>query len=210
MSRLLSILILLVVVGGGALFYAAPMISFYDIRSACKSQDVESLAKLINFDSVRTSLKAQIDAGDAGIAAPPPSALNDPVGATGDAFSKVAKSVGKAFDELVNPNSGPKTPPPPVIDANSFLTPKAILSLTYGAGKDAYKTDPATFTGKPPMPKIAFFSLEHARLTVADAEHGTTTFTFERKGITHWELVHIGLPTATDNAVAAASSSAGF
>lgn len=209
MSRLLSILILLVVVGGGALFYAAPMISFYDIRSACKSQDVESLAKLINFDSVRTSLKAQIDAGDAGIAAPPPSALNDPVGATGDAFSKVAKSVGKAFDELVNPNT-PKAVPVPVIDANSFLTPKAILALTYGAGKDAPKSDRAAFTGKPPMPKIAFFSLEHARLTVSDADHGTTTFTFERHGLTHWELVHIGLPTTTDNAVAAASSSAGF
>ncbi len=209
MSRLLSILILIVVIGGGGLFYAAPVISFYDIRSACRSQDIGSLAKLIDFDAVRTSLKTQIDAGDAGIAAPAPSALNDPVGATGDAFSKVAKSVGKAFDELVNP-SAPKAPPPPVVDANSFLTPKAILSLTYGAGKDAYKTDPATFAGKPPMPKIAFFSLEHARLTVSDAEHGTTTFTFERHGITHWQLVHVGLPVAGTAPVAAASSAAGF
>ena len=209
MSRILSILLLIVVIGGGALFYAAPVISFYDIRSACKSQDIGSLGKLIDFDAVRTSLKAQIDAGDAGIAAPAPSALNDPVAATGDAFSKVAKSVGKAFDDLVNPKAT-AAPPAPVVDANSFLTPKAILSLTYGAGKDAYKTDPATMTTKPAIPKIAFFSLEHARLTVSDAEHGTTTFTFERKGLTHWELVHVGLPVAGVDAVAAASSSAGF
>ncbi len=193
MTRFLSLLIVLILVFAGGLFYAAPTISFFDIRSACESNDVESLAKLIDFDSVRASLKTQLDAGDKGLAAPAPSALNDPVGATGNAIKNVADSVGKAFNEIVNPNA-PKTPAPVVIDPNTYLTPNAILALTYGAGKDAptFKVDPASKI----KPKVAFFSLEHARLTVTDDMHGTTTFTFERHGLTHWELVHIGLPEA--------------
>ena len=194
MSRIFGLLLVVIIAAAAGLFYAAPIISFYDVRSACKSQDIESLAKLIDFDSVRTSLRAQLLAGDEGISAPAPSALNDPVGATGSAFKGVADSVGKAFNELVNPNA-PKTPPAPVIDPNSYLTPKALLGLTYGAAKDANTFELSKFEGKPPSPKTAFFSLERARLTVTDETRGTTTFTFERHGLTHWDLVHIGLPT---------------
>jgi hypothetical protein len=193
-SRIFGFLLLVIIAVAASLFYAAPIISFYDVRSACKSQDIEALAKLIDFDSVRTSLKIQLLAGDEGIAAPAPSALNDPVGATGSAFKGVADSVGKAFNELVNPNA-PKTPPKPVIDANSYLTPRALLGLTYGAAKDANTFELSQYEGKPPSPKTAFFSLERARLTVTDETHGATTFTFERHGLTHWTLVHIGLPT---------------
>jgi hypothetical protein len=193
-SRIFGFLLLVIIAVAASLFYAAPIISFYDVRSACKSQDIEALAKLIDFDSVRTSLKIQLLAGDEGIAAPAPSALNDPVGATGSAFKGVADSVGKAFNELVNPNA-PKTPPKPVIDANSYLTPRALLGLTYGAAKDANTFELSQYEGKPPTPKTAFFSLERARLTVTDETHGATTFTFERHGLTHWTLVHIGLPT---------------
>lgn len=194
MSRIFGFLLLVIIAVAAGLFYAAPIISFYDVRSACKSQDIEALAKLIDFDSVRTSLKIQLLAGDEGIAAPAPSALNDPVGATGSAFKGVADSVGKAFNELVNPNA-PKTPPKPVIDANSYLTPRALLGLTYGAAKDANTFELSQYEGKPPTPKTAFFSLERARLTVTDETHGATTFTFERHGLTRWTLVHIGLPT---------------
>ncbi len=194
MSRIFSLLLLVIIAVAAGLFYAAPIISFYDVRSACKSQDIEALAKLIDFDSVRTSLKIQLLAGDEGIAAPAPSALNDPVGATGSAFKGVADSVGKAFNELVNPNA-PKTPPKPVIDANSYLTPRALLGLTYGAAKNANTFELSQYEGKPPSPKTAFFSLERARLTVTDETHGATTFTFERHGLTRWTLVHIGLPT---------------
>lgn len=202
MSRILSLLLVIVVAGCAGLFYAAPIISFADVRSSCQSQDIDALAKLIDFDTVRVSLKAQLDAGDKGLAAPAPSALNDPVGATGSAFKNVADSVGKAISDMVNPNAV-KTPAKPVIDVNSYLTPKAILGLTYGEAKDANRFEPSTFEGKPPSPKVAFFSLERARLTVTDEAHGTTTFTFERHGLTHWELVHIGLPTAESEAMKA-------
>ncbi len=207
MSRLLALVIVVVLVACGGLFYAAPLISFYDVRSACKSQDVESLAKLINFDAVRTSLRTQIEAGDAGIAAPAPSPLNDPAGAAGNAVKNIGDAIGKTFNDIVHPKSTPAAPPKPVVDPNTYLTPKAILALTYGEGKDANIFDPATFQGKPPGPKMAFFSLEHARLTVTDQAHGTTTFTFERQGLTHWEMVHIGLPTPESSAAAPSASS---
>ncbi len=58
------------------------------------------------------------------------------------------------------------------------------------------------------MPKIAFFSLEHARLTVKDPVRGTTTFTFERHGLTHWQVVHIGFPKPGEIAAEQAAASA--
>ena len=191
-SRFLSLVLLIILIGGGGLFYAAPVISFYDVRSAAKSDDSESLVKLIDYDAIRADLKAQLLAGDGGVAAPAPSVLNDPVGATGNVLQQAADAVGKVFNQVVNPTAA-KTPIIPVVDVDSYLKPKAILALTYGAGKDANVADVSN--AKPPAPKIAFFSLEHARLTVKDATHGTTTFTFERQGLTHWTLVHIGLPT---------------
>ena len=205
-SRTLSILLLIIVVAAAGLFYAAPVITFYDIRSACQRQDVQSLAKEVDFDRVRTSLREQLDAGDQGVGAPAPNAMNDPAAATGDALSKVAKSIGDAYNSLVNPQTA-KAPPKPVIDANSYLTPRALLALTDGLGKDAATATPADLPAKAPMPKIAFFSLEHARLTVKDATRGTTTFTFERHGITHWQLVHVGLPVPGQDDGASSSSS---
>ena len=212
MGRILSLVVIVVLLGAAGLFYASPMIAFYDVRSAAKSEDVESLAKLIGFDAVRASLKTQIEAGDAGVSAPPPSALNDPIGATGNVLKKTADSIGKAWNDITNPKAAPKTPPVPVVTPDDYLKPRALLALTYGAGKDSVTVDPDTFAPKPPAPKIAFFSLEHARLTVKDETRGTTTFTFTRKGLTHWEITHIGLPKAgeieAEKAAAAASSSA--
>ena len=196
-GRFLTIVFLVAVVLGGGLFYAAPVISFMDVRSAAQSEDVESLAKLIDFDAVRASLKTQLLAGKEGVAAPAPSPLNDPVAATGNVLKDIGKSVGKAWDQATNPNA-PKTPIIPVVDVDSYLRPKSILALTYGAGVDAPKYDPAEHMGKPPMPKIVFFSLEHARLTVEDPEEGVTTFTFERQGIVKWRITHIGLPKPGD------------
>lgn len=192
MGRIFALVIAVVLLVSAGLFYFSPTIAFYDIRSACKSTDIEALAKLIDFDSVRASLKTQLDAGPKGVAAPTPSPLNDPVSATGNALKSIGDSIGNAVNNLVNPNAPkPSSIVPP--DPNTYLTPQALLALTYGYGSDAPRTSPADL-GKAPAPQIAFFSLDRVRLTVKDVDHGTTTFTFERRGLTHWVLVHIGLP----------------
>lgn len=211
MGRVLAIFLAIVLVGGAGLFYASPLIAFYDVRSSARAEDVEALAKLINFTSVRTSLKAQLEAGDKGVSAPPPSAIDDPAGAAGKAVKDIGDSIGKAWDGLVNPKAA-KGPVKPPVDVELYLKPSAILALTYGAGKDAPIFDTAA-VAKPPIPSIAFFSLDRSRLTVKDAERGTTIFTFERKGLMSWEVTHIGLPKpgeieAEKAAEAAASMSA--
>ena len=209
MSRILGIVLVIVLLIAAGLFYASPTIAFYDIRSAAKSEDIQSLAKLIDFDAARTSLKTQLDAGDKGVQAPAPSPLSDPVGATGKAVKNLGDSIGKAWNDITHPAPAAK-PAPRALTPDDYLKPRAVLALTYGAGKDAATVDPDTFAPKPPAPKVAFFSLEHARLTVKDADRGTTTFTFERKGLIHWQLVHIGFPKPgeieAERAAAAASS----
>ncbi len=208
MGRIFALIVAVALLVAAGLFYFSPSIAFYDIRSACKSNDIEALAKLIDFDSVRASLKAQLDAGPAGVGAPAKNALNDPIGATGDAIKDIGNSIGNAVNNLVNPSSPkPSTIVPP--DPNAFLTPQALLALTYGYGKDAPKTT-ADDLGKPPMAQVVFFSLDRTRLTVTDPDHGTTTFTFERRGLTNWVLVHIGLPTpGNDGANSSSSNPAG-
>ena len=205
MGRILALIVAIVVLVAAGLFYLSPTIAFYDIRSACKSNDIEALAKLIDYDSVRASLKAQLDAGKGPVAAPPVNAMNDPIGATGDALKNIGQSIGNAVNDIVNPSQKPVPILP--INPNDFLTPKAMLNLTYGLGKDSIKADPAD-VAKPPSPKMAFFSVDRARLTVDDPDHGTTTFTIERRGLTHWTLVHIGLPTPDDGTGASSSGSA--
>lgn len=203
-GRILALIVAIVVLVAAGLFYLSPTIAFYDIRSACKSNDIEALVKLIDYDSVRASLKAQLDAGNGPVPAPPVNAMNDPVGATGDALKNIGQSIGNAVNDLVHPSPKPAAILPP--NPNDYLTPKAMLALTYGLGKDAPKADPADIV-KPPAPKTVFFSLDRARLTVDDADHGTTTFTIERRGLTHWTLVHIGLPTPDDGTGASAPAS---
>jgi hypothetical protein len=44
------------------------------------------------------------------------------------------------------------------------------------------------------MPKPVYWSINRARMTVADGGGSETVFTFERKGPFEWMLVHIGLP----------------
>jgi len=207
-GRIFALIIAVGLLVLAGLFYFSPSIAFSDIRSACRSNDIEALAKLIDFDSVRASLKTQLDVGPKGaVGAPPKSALSDPIGAAGDAIKGVGDSIGNAVNNLVNPNAPkPSTIVPP--DPNAFLAPQALLALTYGYGLDAPKTTMDQL-GKPPMAQIAFFSLDRTRLTVKDPDRGTTTFTFERRGLTKWVLVHVGLPKpGNDNDGDGASSSA--
>jgi len=206
-GRIFALIVAVALLVAAGLFYFSPSIAFNDIRSACKSNDIEALAKLIDFDSVRASLKTQLDAGPGGVGAPSKNAMTDPVGATGDALKDIGTSIGNAVNNLVNPNAPkPSTIVPP--DPNTYLAPQALLALTYGYGKDAPKMTADDLSGKPPMAQIAFFSLDRTRLTVTDADHGTTTFTFERRGLTKWVLVHIGLPTAGTDGKSSGSASA--
>ena len=112
--------------------------------------------------------------------APAPTFLEDPIGA-------VRRQIEQA--------TAPRTP-----DVDSYLTPAALAALTRGEGRSASQyvdgglpSPDNTNTGGP-MPTPVYWSINRARLSVADEGGSETVFTFERKGPFEWMLVHIGLP----------------
>jgi hypothetical protein len=205
--RILSITLIIAIILAATGFLTGPVWSFYDLRASAESEDIQSLSKLVDFDSVRAGLKTQLEAGKDGVAAPAPSVVADPAGAAGDLFKKGADAVSKAVNDMFTPkpaSKAPAAPPPP--DPNDYLKPRALLALSYGAGRNAPRTDPKTFVEKPPVPKVTFWSIDRVRLSVKAKGEGKTIFTYERKGIFKWQLVHIGLPEISTAAPPALTS----
>ena len=156
----------------------APLGSFYAIRSAARTEDVQDLASLVDYDQLRDSLKSQIS-GVGGIIPPTPNVLDDPLGAVGSFFNP-AEAQKRA--ELAAP----------VVE--TYLTPRALYGLTLGEGRAANLRkdvqDPAT---SPPFPMIVFWGLNRTRLSVPGSQ-GETIFTFKRGTLLDWKLTHIQLP----------------
>ncbi|CAN5146588.1 DUF2939 domain-containing protein [soil metagenome] len=155
-------------------FFLAPAVAFFGIRAAAEAGDVAGLAKLIDYDAVRASLRPQLS-GRAEPLTPPPSILQDPVGA-----------IRRQFDQAV----APRAPDAPAAD--TYLSPAALSALTRGAGRSAPEIGGADQTDRLPVP--AYWSVNRARLAVGDGAGGRTIFTFERRGPYEWKLVHVGLP----------------
>ncbi|MFN3669819.1 MAG: DUF2939 domain-containing protein [Brevundimonas sp.] len=183
---LIGRLIVFAVLISALVFFIAPAVAFFAIRSAGEASDVAGLARLIDYGAVRQSLRPQLD-GDPAASAPAPSFMEDPIGA-------VRRQIEQATAAAAP-------------DADAYLTPAALAALTRGEGRYASLrgtvTQPspdATTTGGP-MPRPLYWSVNRARLGVADEGGSETIFTFERRGPFEWKLVHIGLPEGVAPAV---------
>jgi hypothetical protein len=195
LRSLITIVVLVLIIGLAGLFYMAPKLAFYDMRSAAESGDVQSLAKLIDFDKVRASLKGQLNTAPDTPKSPPPSVLSDPLGAAGRVITDTARSIGKTIGQTVETVLDPNAPKPkPVVDVESYLTPNAILGISYGAGHNAPQFNRDAAPTKAPDPEMTFFSINHARMTIANTAGIKTRLTYARSGLFDWRLVHIGLP----------------
>ena len=163
--------IILAVVG----FFVAPAVAFFGIRSAAQSDDVAGLQRLVDFDAVRASLRPQLSDRPEALT-PPPSFMNDPIGAVRRQFEDVA---------------APQGPNP-----DAYLTPDAIDGLTRAEGRYAgvRTARPGTDAASAPWPRPVYWGINRARLAVTDEGGSDTVFTFERRGPFEWKLVHIGLP----------------
>jgi hypothetical protein len=173
MQRLFTSLLLIAVIVGAAAFVAAPYFAFLAMRSAAASQDVEGLSKLVDYDAVRSSLRAQL----LGPAAqtPAPSFVENPIGAIEHAIAPMA--------------------PTPQVDA--YLTPGGLYALTVGEGRNAAKaTAPPQGAGSGPLPQVRYWGVDRCRLAIAakDPAWDETVFTFARQGIFRWRLVQVRLP----------------
>ena len=169
-------LVLAAIALAGISFFAAPAVAFFGIRSAAQSDDVAGLQRLMDFDAVRAALRPQLS-GRPEALTPPPSFMNDPIGAFRRQFEDVA---------------APQGPNP-----DAYLTPDAIDGLTRAEGRYAAVRSTATLetdTQPPPWPKPVYWGINRARMAVTDEGGSDTVFTFERKGAFEWKLVHIGLP----------------
>lgn len=174
--KVIGRLLLAAVVVAVVCFFVAPAVVFFGIRSAAQSNDVAGLQKLVDFDAVRASLRPQLS-GRPEALTPPPSFMNDPIGA-----------FRRQFEETVAPQ-GP--------DPDAYLTPDAIDGLTRAEGRYASVRSTATMRSDiepAPWPKPVYWSMNRARLGVTDEGGSDTVFTFERRGPYEWKLVHIGLP----------------
>ena len=175
MKKVFGNLVLAAIALAAISFFAAPAVAFFGIRSAARSDDVVGLQRLMDFDAVRASLRPQLS-GRPEALTPPPSFMNDPIGA-----------FRRPFEETVAPQ-GP--------DPDAYLTPDAIDGLTRAEGRYAAvrAATPGTDAASAPWPRPAYWGINRARMAVTDEGGSDTVFTFERRGPFEWKLVHIGLP----------------
>ncbi|NEX92654.1 DUF2939 domain-containing protein [Caulobacter sp. 17J65-9] len=180
MQRLLPILLIVAVLGAAGTFVLAPIGAFFALRSAAQSEDVDALNDLVDFAAVRRSLQPQLIAAPT----PGPDVFQDPLG---------------ALKHAIEPFTAP--------GADAYLTPKALHRLTLGAGRAAPNDTPVDQPGN--TLSVRHWGPNRARLGVP-GQSGETIFTFERKGLFKWKLVHVGLPkaAATTTAPAAATAAA--
>jgi hypothetical protein len=180
LSKALSLLIGLAIIWFGV----APYYAFFALRSAAQANDTGRMAELVDYPKVRASLRDQLEPGRAG--GPPPNIWEDPIGALRRSLEPMQAAPA----------------------ADSYLTPQAIAALTRGEGRDARRAGQRADDDNDdnwisrPYPAYSFWGPGTARLLVRDDEHGPTTFTFSRKGLS-WKLVHVGLPPANDGTTVA-------
>ena len=173
-------LIVLAIFVFAATFVSAPWFAFRALKAAAQYEDVQAIGELVDFPAVRSGLTAQLVA-DAPAAKPEtPSIWRDPMG---------------VFKKAVEPIA----PPEPKVDR--YLTVSGFNALTRGYAPGAPPLEPSSGEAlkqaiKGPHPTIAYWDPNRVRILVKrpGAPGKATVFTFERRALFTWRLVHIRLP----------------
>lgn len=167
-----------------AAFASAPWFAFRALKAAAQYEDVQAIGELVDFPAVRRSLTGQLHEAAPVAAAEPPSIWRDPLGAMRRVIEPIA-------------------PPEPKVDR--FLTIAGISALTRGYAPGTAPAGPArpdSAIGKVkavvqgPYPTIAYWDPNRVRVAMKrpGAPERVTVFTFQRKALFTWKLVHIRLP----------------
>jgi len=177
-------LIVLAIFVFAAAFATAPWFAFRALKAAAQYEDVQAIGDLVDFPAVRRSLTGQLVA-DAPVGQPEaPSIWRDPLG---------------VFKKAIEPIA----PPEPKVDR--YLTVAGVAALTRGYAPG--KTPPAQVSDSSiggqikaalqgPFPSIVYWDPNRVRIAVKrpDGSGRVTIFTFERRALFTWKLVHIRLP----------------
>ncbi len=186
MRKTTSLLLLLII---GALGYgvAAPWITVYQIRDAADQRDSQALAEQVEFDSVRQSLKDQLNAkvqrelgGDI---------KQNPFAALGASLANMM--VDGLLDTYMTPAGIARlmrgeTPAPGIPESR----PEPPSDNGGGAGSDTSGTERKKLFADA---RMGYRSLHHFVVTVTDDRHRQADFVLSRRGL-DWKLTAIVLP----------------
>ena len=181
MRRLLSSLVLLVMILCAGAYLGGPWLTFRALRAAAVAGDTQGLAQVIDYDATRASLRAEFGA-DTG-KTPPPSLWQDPVGAVSRLFGQPLQAQ----------------------NVDLYMTPKALVRLSNATADREPRPKSSPFMAGDLLPglhgsTIDYWDPNRARIAVRgpaaeDRDH-QVIFTFERRSLFRWKLVHLRLPSA--------------
>jgi len=177
-------LIVLAIFVFAATFAMAPWFAFRALKAAAQYEDVQAIGELVDFPAVRRGLTAQLVVDAPAAKAEPPSIWRDPLGVFRKAIEPIA-------------------PPEPKVDR--YLTVAGVGALTRGyapgqappaSAREGSLTGQVTDAVKGPHPGIVYWDPNRVRIAVKrpDRSGKITVFTFERRALFTWKLVHIRLP----------------
>lgn len=177
-KRIWDLIVLAIFVFATA-FVSAPWFAFRALKAAARYEDVQAIGELVDFPAVRRALTAQLVVDTPAAQPETPSIWRDPLGV----FKKAVE---------------PLAPPEPKVDR--YLTVSGFGALTRGYAPNAAPAEPASGalkeSVKGPHPTIAYWDPNRVRISVKrpGARDKVTVFTFERRALFTWKLVHIRLP----------------
>jgi hypothetical protein len=178
-------LIVLAIFIFAATFISAPWFAFRALKAAADYEDVAAIGELTDFPAVRRSLTGQLrEDQPKAAAAEPPSIWRDPFGVMKRAIEPIA-------------------PPEPKVDR--YLTVAGLVALTRGYAPGTAPpagTQPDTASSRiraavrGPYPTIDYWDPNRARIAIRrpGPVKRVTVFTFQRRTLFTWTLVHIRLP----------------
>jgi hypothetical protein len=179
MRRALFILVLVALLLGVGAYLGGPWLTFRSLRAAAVANDVQGLAQVIDYDATRAALRAEL--GDQAGKTPPPSLWQDPVGA-----------IGRLLGQPLQP-----------LNVDLYMTPQALADLSNAAADRQPRAKGAPWMAGDLLPGLHGSALDYwepnrARIAVRgpagqDRDH-QVIFTFERRSLWRWKLVHLRLP----------------
>jgi hypothetical protein len=179
MRRVLFILVVVAAVLAAGAFFGGPWLTFRSLRAAAAANDVQGLAKVIDYDATRAALRAEL--GDQVGKTPPPSLWQDPVGA-----------IGRLLGQPLQP-----------LNVDIYMTPQALADLSDAGADKQPRPKSAPWMAGDLLPglhgsAVDYWEPDRARIAVRgpadqDRDH-QVIFTFERRSLWRWKLVHLRLP----------------
>lgn len=164
---------------GSAMYFGSPFLAMQSLKSAAEAHDAERLERVIDFPSVRESLKGQLNALAARKFSDSPELKGNPF--AGLAMMIVPAMVDKAVD--------------------GYVTADGIAALIERARAQSSDARGSTVPGHGDT-AVASYSYGFKDIDTFDVTSTSKTdrnarvdFIFRRVGVFEWRLVRIGLPT---------------